>query len=380
MEVSVVARGTGRRWLVVALGLAVLVAIPLGLRAVPVRATQIALGALVTRIAASAHQPYQGYATATANAGLPSLPQLDEVSNLFDGDTTLRLWYASPTRWRADTVTTAGERDIYQSEDEQKIWDYGQNQVTTIVGTTPVRLPRGADLAPPDLARRMLSAAGEGGAARVSIPARRVAGIAAAGVRLTPTDDQTTVGHIDIWADPASGLPVEVDVFARATKLPVLVSRFLDVTLSAPPVGITTYGQPPSGAGDIVTTNPDVIGALRNLGLGELPATLGGLARRDSGFGVLPGLAAYGTGFRQIVAANVPGRTGFDAFRSARNIGGTVTVDDRGARVVVSTPLLSVLIAISRRSRSAVIVVGLVGPDLLTAAGADLAAFAEASR
>jgi hypothetical protein len=384
--VSVVAHDTRRRWIIVVIGLALLVAIPLALRAIPVRAAPVSLSTLASRIAASAHQPYQGYAVSTGNAGLPSLPRLDDVTSLFDGETDLRIWYASPTRWRVDTVATAAERDIYQSATGQKIWDYGQNQVTTILGAATVRLPRGADLAPPDLARRLLSAAsvptpaGAPGATFSGVAPRRIAGIDAAGLRLTPTDRATTVGHIDIWADPANGLPVAVEVFARNTKPPVLVSRFMDVKLAAPSVGTTTFGQAPAGAGDVVTTNPDVLGALKNLGLGALPDSLGGLTRSDSGFGVLPGLAAYGTGLRQIVAASVPGRTGFGAFNAARNVGGTVSRYPGGASVVVSTPLLSVLVAFSRSTRSTYIVIGLVGADALTAAGADLAAFTGGDR
>jgi hypothetical protein len=95
---SVVRRDTRRRWAIVVAAVAVLVAIPLVLRAVPAGATSIAPDTLAARIAASARQPYQGYAVSTGSAGLPSLPQLDDVIGLFDGNTSLRIWYADPGR------------------------------------------------------------------------------------------------------------------------------------------------------------------------------------------------------------------------------------------------------------------------------------------
>jgi hypothetical protein len=360
--------------------LAVLVAVPFVLRTLPGHAQPVAADTLAGRIAASSRQPYQGYAVSTGNAGLPSLPQLDDVIGLFDNTTSLRIWYASPARWRVDTIDAAGERDLYQSGVDQTIWDYGQNQLIDILGVASVRLPRGADLAPPDLARRLLSAAsapdtdGSAGSSRKPLPARRIAGIDAAGLRLIPTSAQTTVASVDIWADPTTGLPLEVDVSARGVAKPVLVSRFLSVRLTAPAAATTTVPAAPPGAGHTVTSNPDVVTALRNLGLGLLPDSLGGLARTGNGLGALPGLAAYGTGFRQVVAANVPRRTGFDAFRAARNVGGTVNHIPGGTDVVVTTPLLSVVIVAS--NGSVYIAVGLVGQDVLTTAGVELANFA----
>jgi hypothetical protein len=378
---SVVRRDARRRWAIVVAAVAVLVAIPLVVRALPADAPPIAPDTLAARIAGSARQPYQGYALSTGNAGLPSLPQLDDVIGLFDGNTSLRIWYANPARWRVDTVDAAGERDLYQSGADQAIWDYGQNQLTDILGVASVRLPRGADLAPPDLARRVLSAAsapdldGSAGSNRTPLPARRVAGIDAVGLRLTPTNAQTTVAHIDIWAEPTTGLPLEVDVSARGVARPVLVTRLLSVSLTLPATATTTRQGAPPGAGHTVTSNPDVVSALRNLGLGSLPDSLAGLARNDNGLGALPGLAAYGSGLRQVVAANVPRRTGFEAIRAARNVGGTVNRFADGTDVIVTTPLLSVVITASNRTRGVYIVVGLVGQDVLATAGAELATF-----
>jgi len=386
---SVVGRATRRRWLLVAAGAAVLAALPAAVAALPAHGPIVPPDPLAARIAASAAQPYSGYAVSHGAVNLPSLPALGDVIGLFNGDTSLRIWYGSKQRWRVDTVSIAGERDVYQTADAQTIWDSGQNQFTTIIGGETLRLPRGPDLAPPDLARRLLSAANQSATSghpvtRSSIPAKRVAGVTAAGLRLTPTDPHTTVGHIDIWADPKTGLPLEVDVLARGGGAPVMTSRLLDVTIGPVAPGATAAPKPPRGVGQATTTNPDVLNALHNLGLGLLPDSLLGMPRSDTEFGQTAtvngevfrfetdGIGAYGTGFSQILAASVPGRTGFGAFRAARNFGGVETDIADGDFVVVSTPLLNVVVARSRNVGGVFILAGLIDSDRLTDAARQL--------
>src|SRR5947207_9473680 len=151
--VTVVGGQARRCWGVVAAAAVGLAAVPVAISAVPAHAPALD----VARIRASAAQPYQGYAESVGTAGLPALPQLSDVSDLLDGDTRMRVWYSSADRWRVDVLDVAAERDTYQTPDAQMIWDYGRNQLTEIGGTPPVRLPRGADLTPPELARRLLS-------------------------------------------------------------------------------------------------------------------------------------------------------------------------------------------------------------------------------
>jgi hypothetical protein len=386
---SVVGGATRRRWLLVAVGAAVLLALPAAVAALPARVPTISADTLAARIAASASQSYSGYAVSHGSVNLPSLPALSDVTGLFTGDTSLRIWYGSARRWRVDTVTTAGERDVYQTINGQTIWDSGQNLFTTILGDAPVRLPRGSDLAPPDLARRLLAAANQtraGGGApatRGTLPARRIAGVAAAGLRLTPTDPHTTVGRIDIWADPRTGLPLEVDVTPRGAATPVLTSRLLDVRIGPVPDSATEVPTVPvdAGIGEATTTNPDVLNALSNLGLGPLPDHLAGLARTNTGLGGLIGIGAYGTGLSQILAASIPGRTGFSAFRAARNFGGVETEVGAGDFVLVSTPLLNVVVVrgIAFFGQYGMpytyLVAGLADPARLTAAATELTSF-----
>ncbi|HKT04429.1 MAG TPA: hypothetical protein VJT31_33355, partial [Rugosimonospora sp.] len=172
MTGTVVRRAALRRWALVGAVTLALACAPAVISGLPVSAPRVPPAQLVARIRASAGHPYQGFAVSRGTAGLPTLPQLAEVSRLLNGETQLRAWYAAPDRWRVDTIDTGTERDLYQVPGAQAIWDYGADQLTAVNGTAPVRLPRGADLVPPDLGRRLL---GGGAGALTALPARRVA-------------------------------------------------------------------------------------------------------------------------------------------------------------------------------------------------------------
>jgi hypothetical protein len=375
-----VTRDARRRWAAVAAVALVVVALPLVAGALPVRAAAVSVTELYDRIRASARLPYQGYAVSTGRTGLPSLPQLGDVARLFNGDTQLRVWYAAPDRWRVDVIDLATERDVYQSPDRQSIWDYGGNQLTEVIGTAPVRLPRGADLVPPDLARRLLSAsAGPAAGQLTPLPARRVAGVVAAGLRLTPADARTTIGQVDVWADPASGLPLQVAVTARGAGTPILVSQFLEISLEISPAGpdpsVLTPPAPRAGIGYTVTGTQDIVAGLTSVRPGPLPDRLAGLARSAASPAGQLGVGGYGDGLAQFVVLSVPRQVGVDATRSATRAGGAPLTFPGGSGVLVSTPVLAVLVLSARSVRRTYLLAGLVGGDLLKQAGVELSTY-----
>ena len=155
--VTVVGGQARRRWGVVAAAALGLAAVPGVISAVPAHAPAVDLA----RIRASVGHPYQGYAVSSGTAGLPALPQLSDVSDLLDGDTRMRVWYSSADRWRVDVIDTATERDTYRTPQGEVTWDYGRRQLVDVGGFPVIRLPRGADLTPPELAKRLMSLAGD---------------------------------------------------------------------------------------------------------------------------------------------------------------------------------------------------------------------------
>ena len=338
----VVSSQARRRWAIVAAGTALLCALPTVVSAWPVPGPALSAAQLRARMMASAGVPYQGYAESNADLGLPSLPDIGDISSLLDGSTDQYSWYRSAGQWRADVLTAAGETDTYQAGALSTFeWDYASNRLTQVVGTEPVRLPRAADLLPPELGRRLLSYAGSD--ARVSgLPGRRVGGVDAAGLRLVAPSAATIVSAVDIWADPRTGLPLEVEIFCRGLTAPVLVSQFLSVSFRRPSAATVTPPAPGPAAEFDVSGLPDVERILHGYGP-PLPASLGGTTR-VAGVAGLQDVAAYGSGFDRFAVIPLPRGAGASVLQAATAAGTTVQLGG-GTAVVIQTPLLTVLLA-----------------------------------
>jgi hypothetical protein len=371
--VSVVRHRAWRRWLVVACGLGLLCGLPVVVGALPVPASPLTAAALRARILASADVPYQGYAESSVDLGLPALPDLGDVSTLLDGITDQEAWYRSPTQWRADVLTSVGETDTYQTSHGTFVWDYSSNLMTQILGTEPVRLPRAADLLPPELARRLLGYASP--ADRLSrLPSQRVAGVAAAGLRLVPADPATTVGAVDIWADPATGLPVEVAITGRGVSRPVLTARFFDLNQRRPSLATVTPNPAPD-VGYTTTVLPDISGIANGFGA-MLPMRIAGMGRAASPGG-LADVAAYGVGFSRFAVLPLPYGVGERALNAASDAGAGGVSLPNGTGALMQTPLLTVLLAQAQSGGPVYLLTGTVTAALLVRAATELLNLAE---
>jgi hypothetical protein len=368
----------------VACGTALLCALPAVIAALPVPSSAISAPVLRDRILASASVPYQGYAESTVNLGLPELPDLHNVSLLLDGTTDQYVWYRSAAYWRADDVTGTGESDTYADGGVTYLWSYGTNLLTQITGAEPVRLPRAADLLPPALARRLLDTAGR--ADRISrLPDRRIAGVDAAGLRLVPAGPGTTVGSVQIWADPASGLPVQVQVIGRGTAgqpgQAALFSTFLELSRTQPDLGAVTP-HPAPDVGLTTTRLPDVNGVLNGDGDGgPFPPRLG-RQPHVAVPGSPPGVAIYGSGLSRFVLLPLPRQVGTEALNSAIQAGAdsvALPATPGGqagtqAGVLIRTPLLSVLMVRAGFRHAVFLFAGAVTPAVLESSAAALVA------
>ena len=368
-----------------ACGTAALCAVPVVIAALPVQQSSISAAALRARILASARVPYEAYAESTADFGLPDLPDLHDVSQLLDGTTDQYVWYRSPAYWRADNVTgtgpngtfQAGESDTYQDGQVVFLWDYGRSVLTQIVGAQPVRLPRAADLLPPVLARRLLGIAAA--TDRYSrLPSRRVAGIAAAGLRVTPAGHATTIGAIDIWADPRTGLPVEVQITGRGAARPVLTSSFLELSERRP--GLGTVTPHPAAGVAFASTSPHAVDSVLSSDVdgdydgSPFPRELAGISHVPIP-GSPPGVGIYGTGLSRFVLLPLPHSVGASMFNAALGAGADLVSLAGQTSAVIRTPLLTVLMVGSGLRPITYLFAGAVTPAVLENAATSLAAY-----
>jgi hypothetical protein len=363
---TVVTAQAWRRWAAVLAVVVVLCSVPIVVNAWPARAANVPLATLRQRIAGSAGQAYQGYAQSSGLLPLPALPNLEQVTALVSGTTEMRTWYAGRSRWRVDVVDGGAERDTYQTPDAQYVWDYGDNQLSRIVGEQPIRLPRASDVTPPELVRRLLTIAA---ADRFEpLAGRRVAGREAAGLRIVPATADTTVDHVDVWADPGTGLPLQAEITAKGGVRPVFVTRFLEVHLSVPAASVLTPPVPTASMGYTTTAAPDILSILNRRRFIFLPDSLAGQPRTDT---IVSAAGVYGTGLAQFVVAALPGRFGSQAWDKVQTYGLSVTVPV-GQASLIATGLLNVLVVRSDRNRT-YLVTGLSQPALLKRVAADLA-------
>jgi len=356
---DVAAHRLSRRWLLVAAGAAGLLGA--GVLRLPAAAVDVDPDALRGRILAAV-PPYVGLAESTGRLGLPEIPRLESVAALLTGTTRIRAFVAGADRWRVDELTPAGERDTYRVDGSEYVWDFGSDQLTRVVGTAPLRLPRAADLAPPDLARRLLALAPADPV--TALPARRVAGRTAAGLRLVPADPDTTVGRIDVWADAVTALPLRVEVAAR-TGAPLLFTELTDVADRQPDPADLAPPVPP-GAGVVSVAAADVSGTLRVLDAAPAPGRLAGRDRvvlSGTPDAELPGVGLYGSGLAGFALIPLSREVANRALDGATAAGGTAVEVPFGRAARVATPLVSV--AVVARGRSGSLLIGTVAPDVL---------------
>jgi hypothetical protein len=374
---SVVRRETSRRWATAVAGTAVLASIPALLAARPVPASALSARDVVALAVRSADVPHQGLVQIDASLGLPALPVVSAQTTILSGTTRVRTWWSTQASWRVDTITGTGE-DITVADPAGtgggvRQWSFENNSVTDVLYGPSLRFPRADDLVPPQAARRLIGWLGP--ADRVlPLAARRVAGIDAAGARLVPGDPATTIGHIDLWVDPGSGLPVEVDVYARGGARPALSSRFLDVDLTrpAPDVLSPTFV---STAEQFSTTDPDLLARVNSFGTVRLPDRLGALRElTGSAAAGLHGVAAYGEGLTRVFVIPLPDRLAGDVYGavgpdSTSATRGTQLTAPGGQATLLSTPLLSLaVVAGLRHGGQGYLVAGDVTPSALRAA------------
>ena len=305
-----------RRWALVGLGVLLLLATPVLVRALPASDSDVSATRLLQRIQGSRDVAFTGYVETAGSVGLPEGDALAGLGELLGDTNKVRVWWSDPTTWRVSTLRTTGETDLLHSGDHLLRWVYESKDVA-LVPDAAVRLPNTADLLPNELARRVLSDARPDELTR--LPARRVAGHDALGLRLTPGDEQSAVSRVDVYADRTTGLPVQVQLFAKGLRTASLTTRFLDLDQGAPDASALSFSQP---ADSHVHTDSvvDLADAFNRFAARVPPTTLAGLPERGVGSG-LGSVGVYGRGPTVLFAIPLWRRTADQVCESMRGAG-----------------------------------------------------------
>lgn len=316
--------------------------------ALPAGSSELSATQLRDRIRTSQGVGWSGYGVSRGRLVLPDVPELSDLPSLVGDTTRVRAWWRGADRWRVDALSLVGEVDTTRDPDGGWTWVSADRQALRIVGSTDVRLPQAVDLLAPSLGYRLT---GTDDVTLSRLPARRVAGRSAAGLRLVPRHpQQTTVQAVDVFADPTTGLPLAVDV--RAGGKVVLRSELLDLDLSAPAEARTRFTPPPS-ARVASGQAPDIAATVDRFAPYALPGTLAGLPRQArSPLSAGGGVGTYGVGLTALAVLPLPRDIADRVIARVDSAG----AKDTGGVAELSTPLISALVATAGRHRGYLLV------------------------
>jgi hypothetical protein len=359
-------RGAARRWLVVAVGVAVLLALPPLIGALPASDAGTPAGELRGRALASAGVAFSGYAQSAGGLTLPVGDQLTPVANLLSDRTTMRAWYRTGEDWRVDVVSPTGETGVHRDAAGTWTWQY-EDGAASRAAATPLALPTAPDLLPSALGRRLLSEAADAELSRIG--AARVAGREALGLRLVPADAAASVSRVDVWVDADSGLPVRVQVFGGQTGggEPALDTSFLQLDLATPAASVTAFAPPPGAEVRRDQQQEGLLDTGRRAAGVALPGALAGLDRRALA-GAPAAIGVYGRGVTLLAVAPLP-RRATAGLRATLTAAPGAVVDDLGVRIAAGP--LGLMLVDGGRGGSW-LMAGSVSLDALAAAAADL--------
>jgi hypothetical protein len=303
-------------------------------------------------------------AESRGSMGLPDVRQFGDVAALLGSTTRARVWWQDADRWRVARLTATGEQDVYApGADTVLTWDYERNLRRTVVGTDVVRLPRADDLLPPQAARRLLGHLGMDDAVSL-LPARRIAGRPAPGLRVVPASPKRSIGAVDVWIDAGSGLPLAMTVRDRGGAT-AFETSFLDVDITRPTDTDVQVPTPP-GARLETADAPDVIALVDRYARLRPRGQLAGEPRTP---GIATGTATFGRGLTRFVVIPLPPGPADDVLDAAK-LRAPVEDVDGGQLVVLDAGVVTAAIAVG--GGRSYLVAGLVAPDVVRAAGREL--------
>jgi len=349
------------RWLVVLLAAAALVATPLAVQARPVAASDVSAVELAGRVQRSGPVAWSGFVQSTGTLQVPDTESFANLAQLLGEENDLRVWWRGADDWRVDRIRSTGETDLIRRGGASVRWVF-ESETATVAPVSQVRLPDASDLLPPTLGRSLLQGVREDELAR--LPVRRVAGVEAPGLRLTPHDPASTVARVDLWADPGSGLPLRVDLYGLGGTRPLVTTALRDLELATPAADTTLF----SPAADVTVRyeeSVDVAAAANAFAPFDLPTSLAGLpARSDQDPG---SVGVYGRGPTTVLALPLRGQVA----RPLRERLRSGAAEETSVGTLASLGPVGLLVT-PDRGRGAVLVAGTVTAATLQRAATEL--------
>ncbi len=283
------------RWCLVALGVLVGAGVLVAVRALPARDEDLSAEDLLARVESSDGAAYSGQVETLGTLQLPVADRFTDVGALFGERTRMRVWWRGSDDWRVDKLLATGETDLVHDARGTTEWSYEDAEATRYVDPD-IRLPRTADLLPPVLGSRLLEDVDPSELER--LPADRIAGRDALGLRVSPASELSSIEYVDLWVDPATGVPLKLAVFSAESRSAAFTTEFVNFSAETPDADRTAFSPPP-GAEVSFEEVLDIADAANQYADVVAPRSLVGLAASSESRGAV---GVYGTGVTQIIA------------------------------------------------------------------------------
>jgi outer membrane lipoprotein-sorting protein len=209
--------------------------------------------------------PLTGTVVETTSLGLPQLPQQDNptsLSSLITGSHTINVYWENAKHFRLAVPQNLSETDVIRDGGAAWLWESSGNAVTKYVlpadsgktGKTgnagklskirkaapKVPMP----LTPQQAANEVLRKVG-----KTTIVAAQsnvmVAGEAAYQLVLAPRDARSTISSIRVAVDGKTGVPLQLQVFAKGAGSPAFQIGYTQISYVAPAPANLTFTPPP---------------------------------------------------------------------------------------------------------------------------------------
>ncbi len=354
------------RWAVCALVVALVVAVPYLNQARPVEESTQTPTETVAAIMASANTPHTGLVDSVGTVQVPDADMFTSIATVFGEPNRIRVFWQDAEHWRLDRIRSTGETDLFRTPIGTTRWVFESGRVRVSL-SAPVRLPDTSDVLPDTLARRVLQGAQPEELS--ALPARRIAGRDAVGLRLAPSEVQSNIERVDVWADSVTGIPLRVEVYAGLVR-PVVSTAYERLDLEEPLPENLSFDPPPSAE---VTFEelPDLASESNAFAPYLAPDQLAGLSLREDRPDLATGaVGVYGRGPTVLLFLPLRGNA---AEPLREELAKTAGYESSATGTAVDLGPISVLVTPERYRGSGFLLVGTLTPEALERAAVELA-------
>jgi hypothetical protein len=228
---------------------------------------------LLSRIRGSDDVSFSGQVEAAGMLGLSLTGPLADIVDLPSSTSRLQVWWRDAEYWRVERLEPPGGTDLFHEGGTAISWKEDVQLATHASDGLALR-PQEVDMLPPQLAGWALTEVDAEELTR--LPTRKVAGVEAAGLRVTPSGLAGSVDRVDMWVDYDTGLPLQVRVWGGDDSVPAVDTHFAEIDFSRPSEQDVAF-EPPAGAlvlsgGELIQHIP---GVYRSVDLAGLPLVAG---------------------------------------------------------------------------------------------------------